>query len=278
MKKRNDGTLLKNIDSMRKLMPYLFKTRNESIVYAPEEIQFDMAKEYIREINKNNPTLKIGTFEVVLSAIIRTIVRYPYLNRFVSGKKLYARNSLSISFVVLKLVDNQYKESTAKVYFNKEDTIFDITKKVNDSIALCHSNTSKDDDKLMNFVTKLPSPLLTFVAYVLNKFSIWGILPKIFLDIIPLYSSVFISNLGSIGHDAIHHHLYDWGTTSVFVTMGKITKKDNKQFLKVVFSIDERIADGIYLVKALRYFSHLIKNPKELETAPERIVEDDGIS
>lgn len=278
MKKRNDGTLLKNIDPMRKLMPYLFKTRNESVVYAPEEIQFDMAKEYIREITKNNPTLKIGTFEVVLSAIIRTIVRYPYLNRFVSGKKLYARNSLSISFVVLKLVDGQYKESTAKVYFNKEDTIFDITKKVNESIALCHSNISKDDDKLMNFVTKLPSPLLTFVAYVLNKFSNWGILPKTLLDIIPLYSSVFISNLGSIGHDAIHHHLYDWGTTSVFITMGKITKRDYKQFLKVVFSIDERIADGIYLVKALRYFSYLIKNPKELETPPERIIEDDGIN
>jgi len=277
VKKRKDGTLLKNIDPMRKLMPYLFKTRNESVVYAPEEIQFDAAKEYIRQLNKNNPSLKIGTFEVVLSAIIRTFCRFPYLNRFVSGKKLYARNSLSISFVVLKLIDGLYKESTAKVYFNKEDTIFDVSKKVNASIALCHSNISKEDDKLMNFVTKFPSPLLTFIAFILNKFSNWGILSKVLLDIIPLYSSVFISNLGSIGHDAIHHHLYDWGTTSVFITMGKITKKDNKHFLNVVYSIDERIADGIYLVKALRYFSHLIKNPRELESPPNSVIEDDGI-
>ena len=63
---RKDGILLKNIDPMRKLMPYLFKSRNGNIVYSPEEIEFDFSKDYLRNLNKSNPGLKIGTFELAL--------------------------------------------------------------------------------------------------------------------------------------------------------------------------------------------------------------------
>ncbi len=272
-----DGKLLKNIDPMRKLMPYLLKTRNGSIVYSPEEVEFDNAKQYIRDFNRNNKDLKIGAFEVVIAAAIRTFVEYPYLNRFVAGKKLYARNFLSISFVVLKMVNGSYQESNAKVYFNKTDTIFDVSRKVNDAIKICRSNVDKDDDKLMDFVSKLPSPILNFTSYMFNKLSIMGMLPKKYIDIIPLFSSIYISNLGSVGHNALNHHLYEWGTTSLFITMGKITKKEGKSYLNLSCSIDERIGDGVYLVKALRHFSNLIKHPEKLEAPPSKIVEDDGI-
>lgn len=283
---RKDGRILRNIDPMRKLLPYLFRSRNGSIVYSPEVIEFDNSREYIKEKNKQIPGLKLGTFEIVIAALVRTIVLYPYLNRFAAGKKLYARNSIYFSFVVLKMVDGSYKETNAKIEFDKNDTIFDICKKVNDYIELCQSDAVKSDDKLMEFVSKLPSPLITLVAFVLSKLNDWGLLPWSFIKTDPLYSSAYISNLGSIGHDSLHHHLYEWGTTSVFITMGKLNRENElqkdgkvctKTNLHLVCSIDERIADGIYLVKALKCFKDLIKHPQKLESPPEMIPEDDGI-
>lgn len=283
---RRDGRLLRSIDPMRQLLPYLFRTRNGSIVHAPEIIEFDGAREFIRKRTRENPELNIGTFEIVLAALVRTISQYPHLNRFVAGKKLYARNTISFSFVVLRLENGVHTETNAKVYFEREDTLYDVAMKVNESIKICQSGASKDDDKLMELVVKLPSPFITFVAFMLRKLNDWGLLPMSFIKTDPLYSTSYISNLGSIGHDALHHHLYDWGTTSVFVTMGKLhkinqmTKEgqiETKTNLNVVCSVDERIADGIYLVKALKYFKSLVKHPEKLEVPPEIVVEDDGL-
>lgn len=283
---RRDGKLLRNIDPMRQLLPYLFRTRNGSIVHAPETIEFDNAREFIRNITRVNPELNIGTFEIVLAALVRTLSQYPYLNRFVAGKKLYARNTISISFVVLRLEDGVHTETNAKIYFDKKDTLYDVAKKVNENIRMCQSGESKDDDKLMEIVTKLPSPIITFLAFALRKLNDHGLLPMSYIKTDPLNSTAYISNLGSIGHDALHHHLYDWGTTSVFFTMGKLHKineinKDGqietKTNLNMVCTVDERVADGIYLVKALKYFKSLIKHPERLEVAPEIVVEDDGL-
>jgi hypothetical protein len=283
---RKDGTLLHNIDPMRKLLPYLFRSRNGSIVYSPEIVEFDNARDYIKEKNKQIPGLKLGTFEVVIAALLRTMTLYPYLNRFVAGKKLFARNSVYFSFVVLKMINGNYEETNAKIEFEKTDTIYDVAKKVNSHIELCQSGELKDDDKLLEFVSKLPSPLITFVTFVLSRLNNWGLLPPSYIKTDPLYSSAYISNLGSIGHDSLHHHLYEWGTTSVFITMGKLNKENeiqkdgtscSKTQLNLVCSIDERIADGIYLVKALKTFKDLIKHPEKLENPPDTILEDDGI-
>lgn len=283
---RKDGKPLRNIDPMRKLLPYLFKTRNGSIVHAPETLDFDNAREFIKKITRENPELSIGTFEIIMAALVRTLSQYPYLNRFVAGKKLFARNDLSISFIVLRLENGEYKETNAKVYFSKEDTLFDVAKKVNEHIKLCQSGSDKSDDALMRTFTKLPSPIITLAANLAKKFCDWGFLPKSFIKAVPLYSTAYISNLGSIGHDALNHHLYEWGTTSLFVTMGKLKRTNEvnkygqistKTSLDIVVTLDERIADGIYLVKALKYFKNLVKHPEKLLVPPKVVVEDDGI-
>ncbi|WP_040212699.1 hypothetical protein [Clostridium polynesiense] len=283
---RKDGVPLKNITSMQKILPYIFKTRTESLVYSPERLDFTTAREYIKRKNKENPGLNLGTFHIVIAALVRTISSYPYLNRFISGKKLYARNYISFSFIVLKNLGGKVDETSAKLYFEKTDTLFDVALKVKENIEYCRSTAEKDDDRLMYFVSKLPSPLITILVFMVNKFNDWGLLPKSFIDTDPLFTSAFISNLGSIGHGAINHHLYEWGNSSIFITMGaldKINEKDSqgnsvtKCMLDVVFTLDERIAYGYYLVKALKYFKSLIKHPERLELPPDIIVEDDGI-
>ncbi|MGL4335752.1 MAG: 2-oxo acid dehydrogenase subunit E2 [Turicibacter sp.] len=277
MKKEIDGVLLKKIDPMRKLMPYLFKTRNGSVVYAPVEIETSAIKAYLASLKKETQTTNLTTFELVIAALVRTYAKYPYLNRYVSNKKIYARKSICISFVVLKEENHKLKESIAKVYFKREDTVFEVAKKLEIAINECRFQENKDDDRLMAFISKLPSPFITTLVYLIERLSHTSLIPSQFFDIIPLYSSVFFSNLGSIGQEAFYHHLYDWGTTSVFITMGKYKTVQDKQYLNFTFSIDERIADGYYLANSFKYFSRLLQHPQQLENPPKDIIYDDGI-
>ena len=284
--KRADGNKIKNLTSMQRIMPFLFKTRTESLVYSPESVDFTKAREYIKNKNKELPDLNLGTFHLIIAALLRTIAEYPYLNRFICGKRLFARNYISFSFVVLQSLDDKIDETQAKVFLAPEDTLFQVVEKVNEIVSYCRENGIKEDDKLMDFVAKLPSPIITLIAYFLRKFNDWGMLPKSYIDTDPLFTSVFISNLGSLGHNALNHHLYEWGTASIFLTMGRLTKENSnpsqkdstsKWTLDLKLTADERIAYGHYLVKAMKYFQYLIKHPEILEKPPERVVVDDGI-
>ncbi|WP_426349850.1 hypothetical protein ACPWSR_01105 [Alloiococcus sp. CFN-8] len=283
---RADGSKIKNLTPMQRVMPFLFKTRTESLIYSPESVDFTKAREYIKNKNKELPGLNLGTFHLIIAALLRTIAEYPYLNRFICGKRLYARNYISFSFVVLQNIQNGIDETNAKVFLSPEDTIVQVVEKVNDTISYCRYNGAKEDDKLMDFVAKLPNPVISLIVFFLRKLNDWALLPKSYIDTDPLFTSVFISNLGSIGHGALNHHLYEWGTASIFLTMGRLTKEatdssdsenNSKWTLDLKLTADERIAYGYYLVKAMKHFQHLIRHPELLEKAPGRVVVDDGV-
>ena len=113
-----------------------------------------------------------------------------------------------------------------------------------------------------------------------------GKLPKFIHEVSPFHTSVFVTNMGSIGADPIYHHLYNFGTTSVFIALGnrrkqRVIDRDGKvkerKIMKLRFTADERIADGYYLSVALKYFTGLFSRPEELEIAPEEIKYDDQI-
>lgn len=284
--KRSDGNKIKNLTSMQRIMPFLFRTRTESLIYSPESVDFTKAREYIKNKNKELPDLNLGTFHLIIAALLRTIAEYPYLNRFICGKRLYARNYISFSFVVLQHLEGNIDETHAKVFLSPEDTLFQVVEKINESVSYCRKNGIKDDDKLMDFIAKLPNPVIDIIAFFLRKFNDWALLPKSYIKTDPLFTSVFISNLGSIGHGALHHHLYEWGTASIFLTMGRLTKESSdssisesksKWTLDLKLTADERIAYGYYLVKAMKYFQYLVKHPQILEKAPDRVVGDDGV-
>ncbi len=284
--KRCDGVRVKHSTSMQRILPFIFRTRTESLIYSPESMDFTAAREYIKRKNRETPGLGLSSFHLVIAALVRTIAAYPYLNRFISGKKLYARNYISFSFVVLKMVDGKTDETHAKIYLQPEDTLRDVMSKAKDTIDYCRANGEKNDDKLMDFVAKLPSPMISLIVFLVRKLNDWGLLPKSFIETDPLFTSAFITNLGSIGHGALNHHLYEWGNASLFVTMGRLTKekikeathKDEEKWnLDMAITIDERIAYGYYLVKGIKYFQYLLNHPEKLELPPDEVVLDDCI-
>ncbi|MBC8452243.1 MAG: 2-oxoacid:acceptor oxidoreductase, partial [Spirochaetes bacterium] len=89
----------------------------------------------------------------------------------------------------------------------------------------------------------------------------------------------FIANLGSINiPNPPYHHLYEWGTTSLFLTLGRLHRttildENDNEFIKdtiqLGITIDERIAEGFYFMKALRILQEHLENPELLEDRPD---------
>jgi hypothetical protein len=89
----------------------------------------------------------------------------------------------------------------------------------------------------------------------------------------PFYATLFFANLGSIGLDTPFHHLYEWGNSSFFVVMGKLTQKDGhrgpsgakRHSINFKVTLDERISDGIYFARSASIFYRLLTSPELLD-------------
>jgi hypothetical protein len=105
----------------------------------------------------------------------------------------------------------------------------------------------------------------------------WG-MPRFLAESDGMHTSIYIANLGSIGfQDAPFHHLYEWGTSSIFLTFGRLHKersftKDGTEKVRYVINagitIDERISEGIFFTNAIKLFRKYVENPRLMEERP----------
>lgn len=270
--KRADGRRIKTLLPYYKMIPYIMKERADAHVYFEDEISIDGIEEYIKA--KKEEGIKITHMDVVLAAISRTILEKPRLNRFIMNRRIYARNELSISLaIVKKLTEEDYVDTTVKFKIKPEDTIFTIASQEQKIVSENKdANQNNSTDRLAKIITSLPNWLVKFAVWVITKLDNHNMLPKSIIDASPFHTSIFLTNLGSVGIDSIYHHIYNFGTTSGFLAMGgrKERIKDYKtgeteKYITFRFVMDERICDGYYYAKAFQVFRRYILNPKLLE-------------
>ena len=94
------------------------------------------------------------------------------------------------------------------------------------------------------------------------------------IDADPLYTSVFLANLGSINYPAGFHHLWEYGTASVFGVMGRIERgADGSRKFTAAWTYDERMEDGLYSYHTLEMVRNWIENPETM-VEPVELPED----
>lgn len=132
----------------------------------------------------------------------------------------------------------------------------------------------------------MPAWLLRSLVRVLRGLDNVGLLPRSLQAISPWHASAFLTNVGSLGIGAVYHHLYEFGTCSFFVAMGKKNRSrsidedgevTSLKTLDLRVVVDERVCDGYYYASTMRYVRRLLGNPEVLLSPPERIVPDDGV-
>lgn len=283
---RYDGRRVRKCDPFNVIIPFIMRERSDSQVFFDAEIDVSKVDEEIKRRRKNGEN--VGFLDYFLAILVRTVSQYPRLNRFIAGRRLFARDDLRISLVVKKEMNINTEGTSIKFKFNLDDTVNDVSKTLRESIEENKggSGEKNNTDKLVGVLNKLPRCLFSFVIWLLRTLDYYGIMPRFIHEISPFHTSIFVTNFGSLGAEPIYHHIYNFGTTSIFIAFGnrrtqRVINKEGKiverKVMKLRFVADERIADGYYLATSLKYFVSLFAHPELIEVKPEKIVEDEQI-
>ncbi len=272
---RRDGVKLRKLDSMHYIMPLIFPKRCESEVFIHKRIDLTKTSKYIREKNALKPEYNYSLFQIIIAAILKTIVLRPHLNRFVSNPYIYQRRDLSAAFIVKTSFSDDAEEAMAFVNAEETDTLDTIRKKIYDQIEACRDEMQKDSSQqTMDFIALLPGGIRKFIGWVVRGLDHRGLMPKFMIANDPHYASVLLSQLGSIKLGAAYHHLTDWGTNSLFITVGEKKMRpffsangevEMKSSIELGFTVDERIADGFYFARSVKLMKKLLEHPELLE-------------
>ncbi len=276
---RPDGKRVKSDDAEYAVVPHIMVNRNDSLNFIEITVPLAPMQKYLNEKRKEGVVL--SHLALVLAAYTRIVGEFPLLNRFIVNKKIYARNELAVGMVVLKAgADNG---TMSKVKFDPADTVFEVNEKIN---AYIDTNREAGDnnktDKLVSALLSVPG-LLTVGVAIFKWLDKHGLLPYSIVDASPFHTSMSITNLASIRTNHIFHHIYNFGTTSVFLAMGNTIDVPYKNAEGVVdlekhipfgCVMDERICSGLYYAKAFRKFRKYLENPRLLEEKPENVTKE----
>ncbi len=281
--RRGDGYLVKHIDPIVALTPYLMPMRCDAQVMLGYEIEYEPLARYI--VKMRSEGYRLTFMDVFFASYVRTIAGLPELNRFIANKRIYARKELAVSFVLLKDTrDASVEENTVKCKFDPYDTIFDVSSRLSEAIT---ANRREDaDNAAMKLAKLLLNPVLASVVAGSARFLDYiGLLPKAIREASPFHTSLFFTNMASIGMPAVNHHIYNFGTTSLFLSLGSIKrvvdfdaegKPVRKRVLPVGVVADERVCAGMIYSKMVASMLRYLKNPELLEEKPEVVLFDEG--
>lgn len=271
---RKDGKLVKNIDGMHFICPIIYPNRCDNEAFISEVIDLTNINTYLEKKNSNNPEYKYNLFQIMVTTCLKMLYLRKKMNYFIQNSNLYERYEKSVSFVVKKKFADNGSEGLAYLISKPEYTIDDIHDIMNSIINHEKSGGSDASTDMMDIFKKFPRTLSKFLVHIVMLLDKHGKVPKFLIASDPYYSSVVLTNLGSIKLHSGYHHLTNWGTNSIFVSIGEIkqrpfTDKKGKIVMKesvdLGFTIDERIADGYYYSKTIALVKKLLENPELLE-------------
>ena len=277
---RADGKLLRHTDAMYRVAAHIMVKRSDSMNSITLDIPLEPIEKYIRQKKKEG--ISMSHMAVILATINRTICDFPALNRFVVNKRVYARNEIAIGMVVLR-AGATGAETMGKIYLQPEDTILDVENRIQEYVNKNRDVEGENStDKIIKTLVGLPG-LLRVAVSVLKWMDWHNLLPKAIIDASPMHNTLVFTNLASIRTNHIHHHVYDFGTTSMVMAAGNAREVPHRtrdgeivheKCLPLGLVMDERIASGYYFAQAFRRMKEYFKNPALLEEPPEKVVID----
>ena len=253
-------------------MPYVMRTRNESAVYFEQRIDVRNAEQFVRAFNVAHPETRTTLFQVIMWAARQGLVEYPALNRFVAGGRHYQRDGIWISYSAKQRMKTGAPLLVLKREFPPDETFGAMVGAVGDQLHSAKFGGAKSTvDSELGLVLALPGFLrrLVFAAY--RSLEALGMFPSAFIDSDPLYATLFLTDLGSLGMDPAYHHLYEYGTIGIFGAVGRARtelvgdpntgRMERQRVAAVRWSFDERVEDGLYAGYGLKQVKKLIEDP-----------------
>jgi hypothetical protein len=278
--RRSDGVLIRGLSPERRIMPYLMRGRNECAVYHEQTYDISKTRRWLRDFNRASPPQPATMFHLFLWTCGQGLLLYPHMNRFVSAARLYQRKGAHVSFAAKKEFSLTAPLVTVKKSFEKNEPFAQAVKSMTGMIGEGRSGKQQQVDKELRLALLLPGLLLRFLFWLLRGLDRFNLMPGAMIRSDPMYASLFVANLGSVGLDNTFHHLYEYGTISVFAALGTQKKaivigRDGKpqvgEVMQARWTLDERVIDGFYAGEALRYVQRVMEDPERYLGKPEAV-------
>ena len=275
--KRSDGMLVKSLDPFVQIIPYIMEKRSDAQNFSKHVFCVDSIDRYILEKRKQG--YKISYLHFFIAAYVRLIAERPQLNRFIMNSRIYQRNTICVSMAIKRsLRDDDDEETTVKFEFTGKENILEIVEIIDKLIAEAKTyDSNTDTDKLIAMVMSMPGIVKKILVKTLKIMDHLNVLPQSVIKASPFHTTLFFTYLKSIHSNYIYHHLYDFGTTGMFVALGKTVKlpvvvNDQvvvKKCCQIGYTMDERICDGLYFARSFKLLEKYFENPHLLETRAE---------
>ena len=279
---RKEGRRLRTITPLMAFTPFIMIDRNDSCNQFAGAVEISETDRWLRA-KRAEGYKGLGMVHLFIAAYIRVLCHLPGLNRFVSGQRVYARNTITINMMVKRGITVDSEETCAKVEFELTDTIYDVYRKMNDAVEEIRSSDDSGTEKAARIFMSTPRLLLKLAVKLIKLADYFDWLPMSLLRVSPFHGSMIITDLGSLGIGPIYHHIYNFGNLPVFLAFGAKRREVEldrhgqpveHKYVDYKIVCDERICDGNYYASAFKYLRYYLKNPHELERAPEKIIED----
>ena len=282
---RNDGRKIRTLAPMAQITAFFQVERNTCTNLFEEAFEITHVERYIRQKRREGLT-DFGLNHVLLAAYVRGLCKYPQLNRFISGQKVYSRGEdIQYCMVVKKEMTIESPDTSIKVHLSRMDTAEDVYNKLSAAIEEVKKSQELDSgiDNLIGLLNLIPGVVLKFTVWLLKLLDYFGMLPKFLVELSPFHGSLFFTSMGSLGIPPIYHHLYDFGNLPVFGAFGckrralEVTEDGSvvqKKYIDVKFTLDERIVDGYYYAAFFKHYRTILRHPELLDIAPEELVSD----
>lgn len=278
---RQDGKKIKNIDPIQRIMPHIMKHRHDSQNLTHYDCPCEPIDDFIRSEAEKGEAYNY--MHIVIASIVRLIAMFPRINRFIMNGRIFQRNCIQISFVVKKGLSAEAPDTTVKIDFTGHESLSEIRDMINAEIKKnSHMDANNGTDKLARLITYTPNFIIGLLVGTIKWLDKHGLLPGAILKVSPFHTTCFITNLKSIKGPSIYHHLYDFGNTGMFFSMGKESMVPVVQGKEIAIGkrlplwivTDERFCDGFYFVSALKQLRILLADPSRMAGRLENLAED----
>lgn len=271
---RRDARWIRDVDGLHAIMPHLMNKRTDSEVYINQEFDVTELMTFLDERNMSETGDRTKFFHCIIMAVARLIQIRPDLNVYISGRRMYRRHRTSMAFVARRDFSDGSRESLIITEVDEDWTLRKVTDEITGTVKEVRTSDSYGVDRTMDMLSKIPRAVLMAVAGVVRILDFYGKTPRSLTRGDPNFCTVLLSNLGSIGCSSVYHHLNNYGTNSIVVTIGTVHNSEvlhddgSKHIRKMVdvgITMDERIADGMYFARSMKILQQILSKPELLD-------------
>ena len=282
-KDRSDGRYIRSSPAIEQITPFIMPDRCGANILFDEAAEITALERYVRAKRRAGMP-SFGVTHALVAAYVRTVAKYPALNRFVAGQRIYSRGEdIAVCMTVKKEMTRQAPDTVIKVHFSPRDTARDVYEKFDAAVAGAKDEMEASNvDDAAGILTSTPRMVLKFVVWLIRWLDYFGLAPRFLLELSPFHGSLFFTSMGSLGIRPVYHHLYDFGTVPVFCAFGRKRRAEEiedgqiveRKYMDLRFNLDERICDGFYYASVIKYFLRLLAHPEVLDNPPETVEQD----